>query len=68
MPLFIVPIISQWQLRVAIATRLLIHLRQKKTIVSFPLPIDAICEIRIDSMASEDISIFIFPIISQWQL
>ena len=39
------PIISQWQLIVAITTRVLIRLGQKKQFYSFPLPIDAICEI-----------------------
>ena len=39
------PIISLWELKVAIATRVLIHHWNKKHIYSFPLPINAIYEI-----------------------
>ena len=37
------PIISLWELEVAIATRVLIRLEQKHNFL-FPLPIDAICD------------------------
>ena len=39
------PIISLWELKAVIATRVLIRLEQKKHNYSFPLPIDAIYEI-----------------------
>ena len=48
MPIFIFSIISQWQLYVTIATRVLNQLGQKQ-FNSFLLPIDAICEIWYES-------------------
>ena len=39
------PILSQWQIKVAIATRIFIRLGQKKQCNLLPLPVDAIREL-----------------------